>query len=297
MSDDTEHAAMTAIAFAESGGDPVEFEKILASELRKWLWSLPPATGFATLRALLKLSLGFPPHKSGVYSAGNGPCMRAPILGALARDEAHLWDLVERSSRITHSDPKAIEGAFAVALWTHQYKQKGHLPALDDFLSTLQRRCAPDSAIVDILRQVGDGLSKGLSPAQFCQDQGWTKGPSGYVVHTLGAAFSCIYSHEQDWEASVRAAVILGGDTDTVAAIVGGMLSVQKQPPPEWINKLGDWPRSAQWLSSVETSAQRASLGEAQKVDRAGWAANTLRNLLFLSLVLFFGIRRLFPPY
>jgi hypothetical protein len=45
---------------------------ILARRLRGWLAAMPAAVGFGTLRAILKLWMGFPPSRSGVRSAGNG---------------------------------------------------------------------------------------------------------------------------------------------------------------------------------------------------------------------------------
>ena len=297
-SDDTEHAAMTAIAFARSAGDPDKFIKVLAREMRWWLWSLPPATGLATLRALVKLSLGFPPSRSGVHSAGNGPCMRAPILGSLVDDVDQLWTLVERSSRLTHTDPQAIEGAFAVALWTQLFKTSGQAPDLGLFISLLATRCDPQGVITAILRDVHDSLSRGETPAQFCTSKGWKKGPSGYVVHTLGAVFSVIYSYGQDWETSIRQSVLLGGDTDTVAAIIAGMLGARQSPPQAWVNGLKDWPRSAAWLEQVEPSARLAAqTGQPQEVPTLPWWKMWLRNVLFLPLVLVYGVRRCLPPY
>src|SRR3954466_5661824 len=73
VSDDTEHACFTALALLRAGGDVDRFGRELASSLRWWLAGLPAGIGFATLRSLLKSSIGFPPHRSGVFSAGNGP--------------------------------------------------------------------------------------------------------------------------------------------------------------------------------------------------------------------------------
>jgi ADP-ribosylglycohydrolase len=115
-SDDTEHACMTGQALLLSGGDPRRFARSLAWRLRGWLLGVPAGVGWATLRAIAKLWLGFPPNRSGVRSAGNGPAMRASVLGLYARDDAHLAELVAASSRLTHTDPRAEAGAMAVAV-------------------------------------------------------------------------------------------------------------------------------------------------------------------------------------
>jgi ADP-ribosylglycohydrolase len=58
LSDDTEHACMTARALLVEAGDPQRFARMLASSLRWWLAALPPAVGSATLRALPRSWLG-----------------------------------------------------------------------------------------------------------------------------------------------------------------------------------------------------------------------------------------------
>ena len=110
VSDDTAHAIMTAQALVASGGDPERFGRELAGRLRLWFLSLPPGMGLATVRACLKLLIGFPHTQSGVFSAGNGPAMRAPIIGVFCADDAsdhRLRALIRVSTRITHTDPKA----------------------------------------------------------------------------------------------------------------------------------------------------------------------------------------------
>jgi len=116
FSDDTEHTRMVANALLLSVDDPDVFEKTLARQLRYWLASLPAGIGFATLRAILRLWLGMPSSKSGLFSAGNGPAMRSAIIGVWTDDIDQMIELVSRSTKITHTDPKANYGAIAVAL-------------------------------------------------------------------------------------------------------------------------------------------------------------------------------------
>ena len=78
-SDDTEHSCMVAQALIQAEGDPQRFARSLGWKLRFWLLALPAGIGMATLKAILKLWLGFSPERSGVVSAGNGPAMRSPI--------------------------------------------------------------------------------------------------------------------------------------------------------------------------------------------------------------------------
>lgn len=69
------------------------------------------------MKSLFRLLIGFSPKKSGVFSAGNGPAMRASIIGILyGTDHKKLKDFIQASSEITHSDPKAFFASTAVAL-------------------------------------------------------------------------------------------------------------------------------------------------------------------------------------
>lgn len=158
VSDDTDHALMTAAALLESRRKPDDsdgdaemaavpksgqwegfrakkpwlhpsddcrdrfelewFEASLARQLKWWLASIPAGAGLATLRSILKLWFGWSSANSGVFSAGNGPAMRAPILGTMIDDLHVLKSFVRCSTRMTHSDPKAEYGALIVALAT-----------------------------------------------------------------------------------------------------------------------------------------------------------------------------------
>jgi len=117
VSDDTEHACMVAQALIRSGGEPGRFARSLAWRLRWWLLGLPAGVGKATARAIVKLWLGFGAAHSGVWSAGNGPAMRAAVLGVWgAVRPGQMADLVRASSRMTHTDPRAGHGALVVAM-------------------------------------------------------------------------------------------------------------------------------------------------------------------------------------
>ena len=107
---------MVAQAFCISPTDSDQFARQLARRFRWWLFGVPAGIGLATLKSIIKLWFGFSPSRSGVFSAGNGPAMRSPILGVAIDDIERLRIFVRASTRITHTDPKALHGAFAVAV-------------------------------------------------------------------------------------------------------------------------------------------------------------------------------------
>ena len=118
-SDDAQHAAMTLQALSLSGGEADKFRLILGRKLALWTICLPPGIGLATLRAGFKLCLGMRAPRSGVFSAGNGPAMRSPVIGWEVAGEDELRHLVEISTTTTHTDPKAVVGALALAKTLH----------------------------------------------------------------------------------------------------------------------------------------------------------------------------------
>ena len=65
---------------------------------------------------------------------------------------------------------------------------------------------------------------------------------TGYVVDTLAAALWCLLN-TNSYKECVLKAVNLGGDTDTIAAVAGGLAGIlyadsDKGIPPEWIEQL-----------------------------------------------------------
>jgi ADP-ribosylglycohydrolase len=63
---------------------------------------------------------------------------------------------------------------------------------------------------------------------------------SGYVVHTLEASLWCLLN-SSSYALSVLKAVNLGGDTDTTAAVTGGLAGIYygvDNIPAEWIEQI-----------------------------------------------------------
>src|SRR5262245_5586296 len=108
VSDDTDHGCLVGQALLEAPMDAGKFARSLARRLRWWLAGLPAGVGLGTARAIFKLWCGWPPERSGVWSAGNGPAMRAALIGAcLANDPEKITNFIRASTRLTHTDPRA----------------------------------------------------------------------------------------------------------------------------------------------------------------------------------------------
>lgn len=120
ISDDTEHTCMLAQAILEAEGDTERFGKLLSKKFRLWFLGLPAGIGLATLKAILRLWVGFSYNKSGTFSAGNGPAMRSPIIGVcFGHNPEMMKEYISISTRITHTDPKAEYASLGAALAAH----------------------------------------------------------------------------------------------------------------------------------------------------------------------------------
>jgi ADP-ribosylglycohydrolase len=135
VSDDTEHTFMVAQSLLDESNDAARFARKLAWRLRWWFLRLPPGIGMATAKACLKLCCGFSPHGSGVFSAGNGPAMRAAIF-AVVDGAQQRAAFVRASTRLTHTDPKALTGALAVANLAALAMQGDSLPPMETIIQT-----------------------------------------------------------------------------------------------------------------------------------------------------------------
>lgn len=259
VSDDTVQSGLVLAAMKRANGDIEEFRKDLGKSLRKWFLSIPPGIGLATIKASLRLCLGVPASRSGVNSAGNGAAMRAAVIGAALHDDPIARvKFVEASSRITHAHPDAIAGAQLIAL----------AAAL---MANNQIERFSEEAI-------------GIAPG-WKSDLEWSeKGPTGYVIQSVNAAMSIVSQPGITLSEGIEKAISLGGDTDTIAAMVGGILAARAEPPDieeRWLRYMG-------WPSPIDIENESLSPTYLRLLGQ---------HLVALPAILAFGFRRLLPPF
>ena len=301
VSDDTEHTCMVAQALIVAPSDADAFARAFAWRLRFWLLGLPAGIGKATLRATLRLWLGRPPHKSGVFSAGNGPAMRAAILGAAISDVGKLRLYVCRSTRITHSNTEAEMGALAVAL-AAQLAARGKVVSPTDYLRLLTSLVGEAGGkLVEAVSQAAASVERGEPTQQFAAGFGLSNGVTGYIHHTVPVCIHAWLANPHDFRAAVTSVIGCGGDADTTAAIVGGIVGAavgREGIPQEWLERLCEWPRTVCWMERLGSQlAEVMRTGLASRPVQLNVPALFARNMLFLLVVLFHGFRRLAPPY
>lgn len=301
-SDDTEHAVMLAQSLIVSGGDAARLQRDFAWRLKGWLAGLPAGIGLATLRAIIKLWLFVPPRWSGVRSAGNGPAMRAAVLGvAYGDDPERLRALNRVAAGITHRDVRAEEGALAVAVAAHLATTRRYPLSPQEWLEEVSRYLDAGGDTLAAIRLAVVSVERGESAQTLLDQIGSRGGVSGFMLHTLPAVVHVWLRHQDDFVSGIEEMIRLGGDTDTAAAILGGIIGARvgrEGLPAALLERLVDWPRSTTYIARVaarlaQSRASGTSLREVPLFLPLLWP----RNLFFMIVVLLHGFRRMLPPY
>jgi len=217
-SDDTMMAKLLAESLLQVGGyDPEN----AAKRYLGWYKSGDHrGMGTATRTALGRLDEGKDWSESGVENAqGNGTAMRAIPLGVFFRNRLDL--LVEAASldsHITHRSDEAEEGAIAIAL-AAAYLYRG-LPK-DELPEAISRRLKDGPIKTGVMKCEFYLRTGGVSVGEALR----VIGTKPHVVQTVPAALAAFLLSKTYLEA-VQAAIRAGGDTDTTAAIAGGLAGI-----------------------------------------------------------------------
>lgn len=296
VSDDTEHAVITALSLIKHPNDPEGFARNLAWRLRFWFTGLPGGIGLATAKAIIRLWLGFPPSKSGVRSAGNGPTMRAPIIGLFFRNQPELRRaFVDASTRLTHTDPRAIEAARVVAEAAVLATQAEL--TTQEMVQILSQQVESEELCIGF-QHMQQSIPRNDSVEAFSQEFLRRKGfVSGFAPESTAIALYAWLRHRNDFPQTIEACIRAGGDTDTVAFVAGSLAGIDTKPenmPVSWTQGLCDWPIQPSYLTKVAAAlCDPARSAPFYPI----WPLSLMRNVCFLLIVLFHGFRRLFPPY
>ncbi|WP_329366551.1 ADP-ribosylglycohydrolase family protein [Streptomyces sp. NBC_00669] len=208
--DDTQMAVHVGESLVERGG--LELQDVFA-RFRRWAAAEPKDIGLQTEDVLtngLPWDQAAEAHFRGNQrAAGNGALMRAATSGVFfgGRGRAATMDAGRRLSALTHGDPAAWEGtAIFHELLRVALAGADPLDAVPAALAAASAEHRGRYAVV---------LAPGWEPEQATEF-------NGAVWPCLGSAVWAVRT-TTCYEDAVRAAVDLGGDTDTVAAVTGAL--------------------------------------------------------------------------
>jgi len=261
-SDDTSLTLCLAASLAELGR--LDLDDV-GRRFVRWLddgyWS-PHGTavglGRTTRQAIARLRRGVRAEQAGgkgEWSNGNGSLMRIlPVAVFFANaSEEEVVDAAHRVSAITHAHPRSQMACGIYCLVAREALAGRKLnEALERGVAVADRlyRRAPFDGEREHFRRIWD-LSILREPEAAVRS-------TGYVVDTLEAAFWCV-TKGKDFEEAVVTAVNLGGDTDTLGAVVGGLAGLawaERAIPARWLEPLA---RAEEIRAVADRLAQRVA--------------------------------------
>jgi len=154
-----------------------------------------PNCGFGGMFSQWVFSMNPEPYNS----FGNGAAMRVSPAGFAARDEWEAVELAEIVTEVTHNHDEGIKGAQATALAVCMARQ-GALKS--EIRKRIERDYYPLDFFIDDIRST-------YRFNETCQE-------------TVPQAIKC-FLESTSFEDAIRIAISLGGDSDTIAAIVGAI--------------------------------------------------------------------------
>ena len=181
-------------------------------------------------------------------SAGNGTLMRILPL-ALWHDgpDAELARMAMEHSALTHAHPACQVACAVYCLWVRSLAAAGADP-FADAMARIADLVAGDPTLAAALDRIEQARS--TPPAG-----------TGYVVDTLHSA-RAVLAAGTDFRDVIRRAILLGHDTDTTAAVAGGLAGVKfgvAALPGDWMGLL----RGRELVEAILSRWGRASPGPA----------------------------------
>lgn len=216
--DDTQMAMVLAESLLENAG--LDADRLAASWAAAMEWSRGYGPGAAKMLKLIRGGADWRNANKNVFpdgSFGNGAAMRAAPLGLFyRRDAAALERAAAEAAAITHTHPLGVEGGVLIAR------------------ATALALCEPFSArnfIAELLTRAGHEeyrrrLARAGELLDGAPEPAAVRGELGSSVRAHESAVTAVYAfcrHHDDFAAMMEFVISLGGDTDTIGAMAGGL--------------------------------------------------------------------------
>ncbi len=199
FTDDT----VLTVAIAEA----ILYQKPYEESVKKWGRRYPLAGYGKTFKKWLA------GHIQGPYNSwGNGSAMRVSPVGYAFNTLEQVLEEAEKSAAITHNHPEGIKGAQAIAAIIFLIRQGQSKEAIQTYLG--------DTFNYDLSRSIED-IRPYYSFDVSCQ---------GSVPEAIIA-----FLEAEDFEDTIRTAVSIGGDTDTIASMAGALAEAYYKDIPSGI--------------------------------------------------------------
>lgn len=187
--------------------DAILNKKPMGETLQKWCRRYPYAGYGGSFRRWIRNE-----NPQPYNSWGNGAAMRVSAAGALATSLEEALELAELSAEVTHNHPEGIKGAKAVAAAIYLAKEGSTKNEIKKYIEE-----------------------------NFCYDLGrdYQEIQPGYSfdVSCMGSVPESIicFLEAPSYEDTIRYAIAMGGDADTMAAIAGSIAAAYYREIPKKI--------------------------------------------------------------
>ena len=204
FTDDSVMTLAVAQAILNSGGDLDALEREAVACMRA-LGKRYPLAGYGGKFTMWLLSKNPKPYNS----FGNGSAMRVSPCGFAAKTLDEGVAMADAVTKVTHDHPEGMKGAEATAAAIFLARSGKSMAEIRDHI---ERHYYPLGFTLDEIRP-------GYTFDVTCQ---------GSVPQALEAFFE-----SESFEDAIRSAVSIGGDSDTIAAITGGVAEAYYGVPQE----------------------------------------------------------------
>jgi ADP-ribosylglycohydrolase len=264
--DDTQMSVAVAEALVEAG--EADLDALMGAIGRNFIaWKHDPITpsrapGTTCIRGVNALEGGAPWREAGVKdSKGCGACMRVAPMGYLYQHHPDkLMETARSQAWLTHRHP-AAEAAAVGAAYLVKLALDGVAP--DDF----PRR------LLSVTNGLSDEFTAAIHRVSAARDWadeeaafnhiGPTRGGGWIAEEAVAMALYCALKHPDDYVAAVRLGANISGDSDSVAAIAGGIMGARLglgAIPPDWIARLENRESLASLAERLAEKKAHASL-------------------------------------
>ena len=213
FTDDTVMTCAVAQALLDCGGDYTDLAK-KAVEAMQRIGRQFPNCGYGAKF----IDWMFTDDPQPYSSCGNGSAMRIGPVGFLARDVEEAKRLSREVTRVSHDHPEGLKGAEATAVaivMARQGKSK-------EEIRTVMEQYYDLSETVDGYREKWGGHGREICPISVPQ------------------ALVCFLEGES-YEDVIRNCISIGGDSDTIAAIAGGIAEAYFGIPQELKERMREY--------------------------------------------------------
>jgi len=145
-------------------------------------------------------------------SFGNGSAMRVSPIGIAGQSLEEVLDMAKQSAQVSHNHPEGIKGAQAIASAVFLAKQRKSKEEIKQFIE--------ENFHYNLHRSIND-IRLNYHFDSSCQ---------GSCPEAIIA-----FLESKSFEDSIKLAISLGGDSDTIACMAGGISQAYYQEIPEYM--------------------------------------------------------------